>query len=94
MASNKKGSFAGTDHLGGSFWKHLRKAGKKQFWKKERHLTEINLKQGESNEKGRPVFESSISKNAQKRRKKHKQILKAIYKRARENSSIIPDPKP
>jgi hypothetical protein len=44
MASNKKGSHTGTDHLFGSYWKHLRKEGKQQFWKKERHLTESSIK--------------------------------------------------
>jgi hypothetical protein len=31
MASNKKGAHAGIDHLFGSYWKHLRKEGKKGF---------------------------------------------------------------
>jgi hypothetical protein len=86
MASNKKGSYSGTGHLHGSFWKHLKKEGKQQFWKKERHLTEINLKESEANEKGGPSFESPLSKNARKRRKKHKQILKAVIKRGREKN--------
>ena len=38
MASNKKGKYANTTHLYGSYWKHLRKYGKRNFWKKERYL--------------------------------------------------------
>jgi hypothetical protein len=76
MASNKKGFHADTNHLFSSYWKHLRKEGKQQFWKKERHLTELSIKKGEDNEKNGPVYESSLSKNTKKRRKKQKQILR------------------
>jgi hypothetical protein len=95
MASNKKGSHTGTDHLFGSYWKHLRKEGKQQFWKKERHLTELAIKKDEDKERIEPVHESNLSNNAQKRRKKqkkilreHKQILKEIDRRAKENAPI------
>jgi hypothetical protein len=88
MASNKKGFHAGTDHLFGSYWKHLRKKGKQQFWKKERYLAGLTIKKNEDNEKGNPVYENNLSKNAQKRRKKQKQILKKIYRRSKERDPI------
>jgi hypothetical protein len=91
MASNKKGSYAGTDHLYGSFWKHLRKEGKRQFWKKERHLAGINNKNGGDTEKAPPVPAVVISNKDRKKGKKdrlqrkvHKRLINAIDKRARE----------
>jgi hypothetical protein len=86
MASSKKGLHAGTGHLFGSYWKHLRKEGKQQFWKKERQLTGLAINENGNNERGgtpgNPVYKGDLSKNAQKRKKKHKQLLKEIYRRA------------
>jgi hypothetical protein len=86
MASNKKGSHAGTDHLFGSYWKHLRKEGKQQFWKKERHLTELTIKKNEDKGKVGPVYEKKLSKSTSKRKREHEQILRKIRIRARERA--------
>ena len=89
MASNKKGSYAGTSHLFGSYWKHLGKECKRQFWKKERHLAGLDLKT--DGEKVVSGAKSGISKKTIKRKKEqkqalkeHKKILREIDKKARE----------
>jgi len=91
MASNKKGSHAGTNHLYGSNWKHLRKEGKQQFWKKERHLSGLELNKNDDDLKKNSASENNLSNNALKKAKKqkkilkeHKKILKEIEKRAAE----------
>ena len=89
MASNKKGTYSGTGHLFGSYWGHLGKDCKKQFWKKERRLTGLDLKTDEEKVVSGP--KKSMTRKAIKQIKKQKQtlkehnkILRTIERRARE----------